>query len=69
MPPLLIPPLMVKWALATVGGAAVVHWAVREFRRVNAELDRVRTPAKDAASHRSLPTLRRDPTTGEWRLI
>jgi hypothetical protein len=66
--PFLIPPL-VKWALAAAGGAAVVHWAVREFRRVNAELDRVRAaPVPDAAAHRTLPTLRRDPMTGEWRL-
>jgi hypothetical protein len=68
MPPLVIPPL-VKWALAAVGGAAAVHWAVREFRRVNEELDRVRAaPAKDGG-HRQLPTLRRDPVTGEWRPI
>ena len=67
MPPVMLPPLM-KWALATVGGAAVVHWAVREIRRVNAELDRVRAePAMDAA-RRDLPTLRRDPATGEWRV-
>jgi len=68
MPPFLIPPL-VKWALAVAGGAAVVHWAVREIRRVNAEIDRVRAaPAMDAAARRQLPTLRRDPATGEWRL-
>ena len=66
--PFVIPPL-VKWALAAFGGAAVVHWAVREIRRVNEELERVKAqPAMDAAARQSLPTLRRDPATGEWRL-
>jgi hypothetical protein len=70
MPPFLIPPLA-KWALAAMGGAAAVHWAIKEFRRVNTELDRVRAaPGMDAAERRQgLPTLRRDPNTGEWRLI
>jgi hypothetical protein len=65
--PFIVPPL-VKWALAALGGAAVIHWAVREIRRVNAELDRVTpAPAVDPAMRQSLPTLRRDPATGEWR--
>jgi hypothetical protein len=59
-----------KWALAALGGAAVVHWAVREVQRVNAELDRVRTAnATESANRKTLPTLRRDPMTGEWRVI
>ena len=33
-----IPPL-VKWTLGALGAAAVVHWVVKEVRRVNAELD------------------------------
>jgi hypothetical protein len=68
MPPLVIPPL-VKWAAVALGGAAAVRWVVKEIRRVNAELDRVRvTPATDSADRGRLPTLRRDPKTGEWRL-
>ena len=67
--PFVVPPLL-KWALAACGGAAVLSWAVREIRRINDELDRVKTaPAVDAAARKSLPTLRRDPATGEWRLI
>ena len=67
--PFVIPPL-VKWALAAFGGAAAVHWVVREVRRVNAEIDRVKAaPATDLATRKSLPTLRRDPATGEWRVI
>lgn len=67
--PFVIPPL-VKWAMAAIGGAATVRWVVREIRRVNQELDRVKTaPAMDAANRKSLPTLRRDPRTGEWRVV
>jgi hypothetical protein len=68
MPPFMVPPL-VKFALAAAGGAAAVHWVVKEIRRVNAELDRVRAaPTIDAVARRKLPTLRRDPASGEWRL-
>ena len=67
--PFVIPPL-VKWAVAVLGGAALVRWAVKEIRRVNEELERVKAqPAMDAAARRRLPTLRRDPATGEWRVI
>ena len=38
MPPILLSPL-VKWTLAAVGGAMVVHWVVKEVRRINEELD------------------------------
>jgi hypothetical protein len=68
MPPLVIPPL-VKIALGTAGAAAIVHWAVKEARRINAELDRARAvKAVDPIRREALPTLRRDPSTGEWRV-
>ncbi len=65
MPPILLSPL-VKWSLVAVGGAMVVHWVVKEVRRINEELDaakRVRITDKDRGR-----TLRRDPVTGEYRL-
>ena len=65
MPPFLIPPL-VKWTLVTLGGAALVHWVVREVRRVNEELDRAKVKARIPVSE-SLPMLKRDPMTGEYR--
>jgi hypothetical protein len=65
MPPFLLSPL-VKWALAAVGGAMVVHWAVREARRVNDELERARRAAK-ISDREVMPTLRRDPVSGEYR--
>ena len=38
MPPILLSPLL-KWSLAALGGAMVVHWVVKEARRINEELD------------------------------
>ena len=66
MPGFLLSPL-VKWSLATLGGAMVVHWVVKEARRINDEIDnarRVKVPITDAEVR---PTLRRDPATGEYR--
>ncbi len=68
MPPLVIPPL-VKFALGAAGAAAVVHWAVREARRFGQELDRIKVRAVDPSRREALPTLRRDPSTGEWRVM
>ena len=66
MPSFLLSPL-VKWSLAALGGAMVVHWVVKEARRINDEIDnarRVKVPIKDAEVR---PTLHRDPATGEYR--
>lgn len=69
MPPVIIPPL-VKWALAAIGGAAIAHWVTKEIRRVNEEIERARAASTmDAMRRKKLPTLRRDPATGEWRLV
>ena len=66
MPPILLSQL-VKWSFIALGGAMVVHWVVKEARRINEELDnakRVRVPIADQENR---PTLRRDPRTGEYR--
>lgn len=65
MPPFLLSPL-VKWTLVAVGGAMAIHWVVKEVRRVNEELDARRAMARIRDQERR-PTLRRDPTTGEYR--
>jgi hypothetical protein len=66
MPPILVTPL-VKWTLAALGGAVVIHWAVKEIRRVNEELDARRARARIRDQERR-PTLRRDPISGDYRL-
>jgi hypothetical protein len=69
MPPFLISPLM-KFAVGAFGAAAMVHWAVREVRRVNEGLARAKAAKVVDPMHKEvLPTLRRDPTSGEWRLM
>lgn len=69
MPPILIPQL-VKFALGAAGAAAAVRWAVKEARRINQELHRAQTaPVSDQAMRQELPTLRRDPHTGDWRVM
>ena len=69
MPPIVIPPL-VKMALGAVGAAAIVHWVVKEVRRINEEIERVSAaPVFDRAQRHAMPTLRRDPRTGDWRLM
>ena len=69
MAPIVIPPL-VKMALGAAGATAIVHWIVKEVRRINEELDRVRSaPAGDPVHRQALPTLRRDQRTGDWRLM
>jgi hypothetical protein len=66
MPPFLLSPL-VKWTFAAMGGAIVIHWAVKEARRVNEELARAKRAAR-ISDHEARPTLRRDPRSGEFRL-
>ena len=67
MPPLLLSPL-VKWSLAALGGAIVVHWVVKEARRINEELDAAKRVKVRISDLENRPTLRLDPRTGEYRL-
>jgi hypothetical protein len=67
MPPILLSPLL-KWSFALLGGAMVVHWAVKEARRINEELDQAKRAKVRISDLENRPTLRRDPTTGEYRL-
>jgi hypothetical protein len=46
----------------------VVHWAVREARRINDELANARRVKAKITDAENRPTLRRDPATGEYRL-
>ena len=66
MPPFVVSPL-VRLALGALVGGAVIRWVTKEVRRINEELERVKNAA--AVDRGSLPTLRRDPRTGEFRLM
>jgi hypothetical protein len=67
MPPILLSPL-VKWTLVALGGSMVVHWVVKEARRINEDLDNARRVKVPITHAEQRPMLRRDPTTGEYRL-
>jgi hypothetical protein len=59
-------PPMIMWIVGAVGAAVAAKWLTKEWRRVNAELDAVRTqsagePKPDRQS------LERDPETGIYR--
>lgn len=55
-------------ALGVVGAAALVRWCVKEVQRVNADLDDVRAASTvEPVDRGMLPTLKRDPNTGEYR--
>jgi len=61
-------PPVIAFALGVVGAAALVRWCVKEMKRVNAELDDVRgRPAVEPVDRDALPTLKRDPHSGEYR--
>ena len=63
MPPFVIPPL-VKFTLGVLGGAVVIHWAIKEVRRFNAELERVKAAsAIDRPRFRPCGAIRK-PTSG-----
>ena len=67
MPPFLVSPV-VKWAVIALGGAAALHWIVKEVRRINEELDEAKRVRVKIPVAERLPTLRRDPETGDYRL-
>lgn len=69
MPPVAIS-AAVKLVLGAIGAAAIVHWVVKEVRRVNEELDQLKAvPVIEPVNREALPTLRRDPHSGDWRLM
>jgi hypothetical protein len=62
-----MPPLF-AFAFGVMGAAVLVRWCVKEVRRVNAELDEVRGHAiVEPVDREALPTLKRDPDSGEYR--
>jgi hypothetical protein len=62
-----MPPVLAL-TIGLVGAAALLRWCAREVRRVNAELDNMRARATGEPVDRdALPTLKRDPRTGEYR--
>jgi hypothetical protein len=61
-----MPPVLAL-AFGLIGGAVLLRWCVKEVQRVNAELDGVRGNAAEPVDRETLPTLKRDPQSGEYR--
>ena len=66
MPPIAIPPLVI-WALGVVGAAALARFVKHEWQRVNAELH-PRETSPERFDRDRLPTRKRDPKTGVYRV-
>jgi hypothetical protein len=55
-------------ALGLMGATALVRWYVKETQRINADLEQGRRRATvEPVDRAALPTLKRDPQTGEYR--
>jgi hypothetical protein len=61
-----VPPVIV-WAVGAIGAAVVGRLITKEWRRVNADLDRMRTASVSEPEAATLPKLTRDPATGVYR--
>lgn len=64
-----MPPLIAFAAAA--GGIAVVRWAYKTARRINQELDEVRSAilSEPQPQPATVRTLRRDPVTGTYKPV
>lgn len=60
-----MPPFMLVVAGA-LGGTMLARWAMQEIRRVNDELERIRTAHMAEARVEPVRRLRRDPKTGAY---
>ena len=54
-------------ALGAIGAVLLVKVIKREWQRVNHDLDRVNPVRVNETERAGVPTLRRDPITGEYR--
>jgi hypothetical protein len=54
------------FAFGLVGTAVILRWCLREVRRVNADLEALRARAQPV-DRKTMPTLKADPRTGEYR--
>ena len=65
MPPI---PQLVTWTVGAVAAVALGSIAAREWRRVNEALRAQRATPRPDVGREALPTLRRDPRTGIYRV-
>jgi hypothetical protein len=58
---------VIAWTLGALGAVILIKLFNREWQRVNAELDRVHPVRVSDPERAAMPTLQRDPATGEYR--
>ena len=62
-------PTATLWVLGAAGTVVIARLLAKEWQRVNAALHPTRAaPVNDKMARAQLPTLRRDPRTGIYRL-
>jgi hypothetical protein len=61
-----LPPI-IAWTLGAIAAVVVMKLISREWQRVNSELDEAKPVRVTDPERARLPTLRRDPATGEYR--
>lgn len=61
-------PPAITWAIGAIGAALLARLLVKEWQRVNTELDQGQRVTIDDSERAGLPTLRRDPATGVYRV-
>jgi hypothetical protein len=60
-------PPVIAWSAGAVGATLLAKLVVSQWRRVNADLERMRTVPVRKAERDRMHTLRRDPQTGVYR--
>jgi len=60
-------PAFVAWTLGALGAVVLVKLLNREWQRVNVELDRINPVRVSDPERAAMPSLLRDPATGEYR--
>ena len=61
-------PAALAFAVGLMGAAVLLRWCVKEVQRVNLDLDNLRGRSGTVPVDRdTLPKLKRDPDTGEYR--
>jgi hypothetical protein len=61
-----MPPVLAL-AFGLIGGAVLLRWCIKEVQRVSADLDTVCGNPANPVDRETLPTLKRDPQSGEYR--
>jgi hypothetical protein len=61
-------PAILVWVLGAAGAVVLIKLFNREWQRINSELDQVQPARVTDPERATVPTLRRDPNTGEYRI-